>query len=185
MNTDSETSLGSSGRDTENSVEKNYTRFESFRNLQPNDETMNVIRYQGEVPEDRGDANMRREKKNDASPSTSPDTDSLWRSVFPSYMRSKEHELHQNEDEGSFPNGSAEGLGAHGAAAARAAAAAAASAMESHVNSFTNPSSLVSFGIKSSGSTPVNGNQLKDIITYDPIWAAIRAEARLEVSIHL
>ena len=168
--------------ENKNYVDKSYTSFEGFQNLQPNeDKKKNVIRYQGKVDEDRDDINMRRDKKNEATPSTSSDTDSLWRSVFPSYMRSKEHELHQNGEGDTLPNRSVEGLGAHGVAAARAAAAAAASAMESHVNSFTNASSIASFGINSLGTTSVMGKKLKDLIADDPIWAAIRAEARLEV----
>lgn len=80
-------------------------------------------------------------------------------------------------------NGQARGR-MNGIAAAKAAAAATASAkaLESHVNSLNLPSTpALATPPCSSARLPTEGKNLNDLISYDPIWAAVRAEARLEV----
>lgn len=72
----------------------------------------------------------------------------------------------------------------NGIAAAKAAAAATASAkaLESHVNALNLPSTpALATPPCSSARLPTEGKNLNDLISYDPIWAAVRAEARLEV----
>lgn len=171
---------------TESFVDKSRRSLEGLQQQQPTeqDQDKSFISYEGHLQEDGGAKPTRANNEEVASSSTA-DTDSLWRSVFPAYMRSKDEEDHPNAEGDACLNGSVKGLGLHGAAAARAAAAAAASAkeLESHVNSSTNPSLSPSVSAPpcSSAQSPVEGGKkLKDLISDDPIWAAIRAEARLE-----
>eukprot|EP00246_Nothoceros_aenigmaticus_P012659 TRINITY_DN4035_c0_g1_i4.p1 TRINITY_DN4035_c0_g1~~TRINITY_DN4035_c0_g1_i4.p1 ORF type:complete len:391 (+),score=38.15 TRINITY_DN4035_c0_g1_i4:158-1330(+) len=119
-------------------------------------------------------------KKKSSAESKSLDPDGQWQNVFPAYMQSKPED---SDDEVLQPNGYANGNGqlrpaVNGVAAKKAAAAATASAkaLESHV--ITSPS--VSSPPCSSAKPPREGQNLTDLISHDPIWAAIRAEARLE-----
>lgn len=170
-----------SKRITENFVDKSHGSLEGI--LEPTDEEADksLISYEGQIDNDRI-SKLDRPKKEDAASTT--ETDSLWRSVFPAYMRSKDEE-NTGEGEGSLTR-TGEGHGVHGAAAARAAAAAAASAkaLESHVNSFTissrSPSSASAPPCSNAQNPTEGGKNLRDLISDDPIWAAIRAEARLE-----
>uniref|UniRef100_A0A7I4CB77 serine O-acetyltransferase n=1 Tax=Physcomitrium patens TaxID=3218 RepID=A0A7I4CB77_PHYPA len=110
-----------------------------------------------------------------------------WKNVFPSYLQSKEDESDGENDElvQVLPvnqNGQSRGR-MNGVAAAKAAAAATASAkaLESHVNGLNFPSTpALATPPCSSARLPTEGKNLNDLISYDPIWAAIRAEARLE-----
>ncbi|KAH7434102.1 hypothetical protein KP509_06G000100 [Ceratopteris richardii] len=144
-----------------------------------------LISYEGTTHKDSGVAKSSKNAGDQKEVSTSvSESDSFWRSVFPAYMRSKEEEEHLSVpgDESSHEN--AKGLGVRGAAAARAAAAAAASAkeLESHVNLQT-ASTLSSSSLSSSTyDRPIKGKKLEELMSDDPIWAAIRAEARLEPS---
>lgn len=83
-------------------------------------------------------------------------------------------------------NGSGQARGrVNGVAAAKAAAAATASAkaLESHVNARNLPSApdLATPPCSSAKLPTEGGKNLTDLISHDPIWAAVRAEARLEV----
>lgn len=118
-------------------------------------------------------------KKKSAAETPSLDPDGQWKNVFPAYMQSKAED---SDDEVVQPNGNGKPRAVvNGTAAKKAAAAAAASAkaLESHVT--TSPS--VSTPPCSSAKPPILGQNLTDLISHDPIWAAIRAEARLEVSV--
>lgn len=171
----------------ENFVEKSHESLEGLQQqLTEQDQDKSLTSYEGTLHEDKSGTKPRNDVGNQEVASTSTsDTDSFWRNVFPSYMRSKDEEDHLSSSGDECLNGSAKGLGVHGAAAARAAAAAAASAkeLESHVNLRTNPSLIPSALAPpcSSAQSPSGGKKLEDLISDDPIWAAIRAEARLEV----
>ncbi|KAG0582161.1 hypothetical protein KC19_3G038400 [Ceratodon purpureus] len=110
-----------------------------------------------------------------------------WKNVFPSYLQSREDESDGENDElvqvsPVNQNGQARGR-MNGIAAAKAAAAATASAkaLESHVNASNLPSTpALATPPCSSARLPTEGKNLNDLISYDPIWAAVRAEARLE-----
>eukprot|EP00249_Psilotum_nudum_P018033 c26607_g1_i1 orf=109-1242(+) len=111
------------------------------------------------------------------------DFDNLWRTMFPAYMRSTGDEIHGDSVVSLDGSNACDGdASVHGAAAARAAAVAAASAkeLESHVNSFVAPSTIFVPPSSSAQKPAEGGKNLKDLISDDPVWAAIRAEARLE-----
>jgi hypothetical protein len=106
-----------------------------------------------------------------------------WESIFPAYMQSRTDEDEQNP----IPVESNRGNGCKGVDGARAAAAAAASAreLESHVKSSSSATPLVSPSVSappgSSAKPPTEGSKnLTELMSADPIWAAMRAEARLE-----
>lgn len=110
-----------------------------------------------------------------------------WKNVFPSYLQSREDESDGENDElvqvtPVSPNGQANGrMNTIAAAKAAAAATASAKALESHVNSLNLPSTpALATPPSSSARLPTEGKNLNDLISYDPIWAAVRAEARLE-----
>lgn len=105
-----------------------------------------------------------------------------WESIFPAYMQSRTDDDEQNP----IPVESNRGNGCQGVDGARAAAAAAASAreLESHVKS-SSATPLVSPSVSappgSSAKPPTEGaKNLTELMSADPIWAAMRAEARLE-----
>lgn len=106
-----------------------------------------------------------------------------WESIFPAYMQSRIDEDEQNP----VSVESTRGNGCKGVDGARAAAAAAASAreLESHVKSSSSATPLVSPSVSappgSSAKPPTEGSKnLTELMFADPIWAAMRAEARLE-----
>lgn len=106
-----------------------------------------------------------------------------WESIFPAYMQSRIDEHEQNP----VPVESNKGNGCKGVDGARAAAAAAASAreLESRVKSSSSATPLVSPSVSappgSSAKPPTEGSKnLTELMFADPIWAAMRAEARLE-----
>lgn len=163
---------------SESFVDKSHGSLEGSHQNTDQEQDRSLISYEGHL-EEEGSSKFKRPNNDEAA--SSSDTDSLWRSVFPAYMRSKDEE--PNGEGEACLNGAGQGHGVHGAAAARAAAAAAASAkeLESHVNSFTIPSLSSSAPPGSSAQNPTEGGKnLRDLISNDPIWAAIRAEARLE-----
>ncbi|KAI5055245.1 hypothetical protein GOP47_0030390 [Adiantum capillus-veneris] len=173
----------------ENSIDKSRGSFEGVQQQQQHlteqGQDKSLTSYEGDLHEDSSVAKpMNNVGNQEVASSFIADSDIFWRSVFPAYMRSKDEEEHLSVSEDGHSNGSAKGLGLNGAAAARAAAAAAASAkeLESHVNSLTNPSLMPSSLAPpcSSAQKPTGGKKLEDLISDDPIWAAIRAEARLE-----
>ncbi|KAL2649701.1 hypothetical protein R1flu_017829 [Riccia fluitans] len=93
-----------------------------------------------------------------------------WKNVFPAYMQSKDDEG-VSEDNGNGIVGNFSGVTEVVAAKAAAAAAASTKAFESQ---FRTPN-----GSSDSPAPPAREN-IENFITDDPIWAAIRAEARLE-----
>jgi hypothetical protein len=126
---------------------------------------------------------------------------SQWKNVFPAYLQSKENESGRESEEivktvdgNGEPKGTVNGIAAKKAAAA---ATASAKALQSHVNNRNSQSIPVdtpssassSFSSSSSSSAAAaaawppteHGGNLSDLISNDPIWAAVRAEARLEV----
>ncbi|MCO5551713.1 hypothetical protein L7F22_005217 [Adiantum nelumboides] len=173
----------------ENSIDKSHGSFEGVQQQQQHlteqGQDKSLTSYEGNVYGDISvDKPMDKVGNQEVDSSSISDSDSFWRSVFPAYMRSKDEEEHLSASKDRQSHGSVKGMGLHGAAAARAAAAAAASAkeLESHVNSLSNPSLMPSSSAPpcSSAQNPTGGKKLEDLISDDPIWAAIRAEARLE-----
>jgi hypothetical protein len=122
---------------------------------------------------------------------------SQWKNVFPAYLQSKENESGRESEEivktvdgNGEPKGTVNGIAAKKAAAA---ATASAKALQSHVNNRNSqsipvdtPSSSSSSSSSSSAAAAApwppteHGGNLSDLISNDPIWAAVRAEARLE-----
>ncbi|BBM96956.1 serine O-acetyltransferase [Marchantia polymorpha subsp. ruderalis] len=102
---------------------------------------------------------------------------SPWKNVFPAYMQSKEDEEESEESVNEPVCNPPSSRGAvNGVVAAKAAAAATASAKE-----FESQFGSISTPLLTSQSTASAARKnLKDLISHDPIWAAIRAEARLE-----
>ncbi|MCO5605410.1 hypothetical protein L7F22_059594 [Adiantum nelumboides] len=173
----------------ENSIDKSHESFEGVQQQQQHlteqGQDKSLTSYEGDLYGDSSvDKPMDNVGNQEVDSSSMSDSDSFWRSVFPAYMRSKDEEEHLSASKDGQSNGSVKGMGLHEAAAARAAAAAAASAkeLESHVNSLSNPSLMPSSSAPpcSSAQNPTGGKKLEDLISDDPIWAAIRAEARLE-----
>ncbi|KAL3702071.1 hypothetical protein R1sor_020093 [Riccia sorocarpa] len=93
-----------------------------------------------------------------------------WKNVFPAYMQSKEDEGISTES-GDGVVGSFSGVTEKVAAKAAAAAAASTKALESQ---YRTPNG------SSQSAVPPPRENLDGLISGDPIWAAIRAEARLE-----
>ncbi|KAJ7570136.1 hypothetical protein O6H91_01G107900 [Diphasiastrum complanatum] len=113
------------------------------------------------------------------------DADNQWKNVFPAYMQSRKDDSAVSGEDTVIGDGKNGCAGVNGTAAAKAAAAATASAkeLEDRVNAFMIPelSPSVSAPPPSTAQHPTEGGiNLTDLISYDPIWAAIRAEARLE-----
>uniref|UniRef100_A0A0D6R2Z2 serine O-acetyltransferase n=1 Tax=Araucaria cunninghamii TaxID=56994 RepID=A0A0D6R2Z2_ARACU len=105
-----------------------------------------------------------------------------WENMFPAYMQSKAEELEEEEVAVEAENGN----GCQGLDLARAAAAAAASAKElqSRVKSSRAsqvvPPSLWAPPCSTAKPPTEGGKHITELMSADPIWAAMRVEARLE-----
>ncbi|CAM6087094.1 unnamed protein product [Calypogeia fissa] len=122
-------------------------------------------------------------------PPVSIEDNAKWRNVFPSYMQSKENDVEQAPEEGTGKNGETTldddpRRVSRTADATKAAVAAVATVKEfdSQFGSqlFSSASPVLISGRSNGGPSPNEPGNLEDLISHDPIWAAIRAEARLE-----
>ncbi|CAM6092658.1 unnamed protein product [Calypogeia fissa] len=122
-------------------------------------------------------------------PPVSVEDNAEWRNVFPSYMQSKENDVEQAPEEGTGKNGETTldddpRRVSRTAGATQAAVAAVASVKEfdSQFGSqlLSSASPVLISGRSNWGPSPNDPGNLEDLISHDPIWAAIRAEARLE-----